>query len=89
MRELIYILLKRELRDLALKTRYQYAFTQSRMAKFLCMSEHSYSEIETGVTSCGTVTAFLLVLAQEDPMVFLLHLKTEMDRIYEEEKQFV
>ena len=47
------------------------------------MSESSYSDIETGVYMCGTLTAMLLLLMQEDPRGFLQALDEAFAKQYE------
>ena len=61
--------------------------TQNEMGKKLEMSESSYSDIETGKTMCGTLTAILLLNMQDDPRTFFSHLKIEFAKQYEKEMQ--
>ena len=75
MREEKEILLKQELRFLAIETRARLNLTQRRMSDLLDMSETSYSDIETGVYMCGTLTAVLLLMEHEDPKAYLSKLK--------------
>lgn len=82
-------LLKQELRILAIRTRDRLHLTQSEMGKRLEMSESSYSDIETGKTMCGTLTAILLVNMQNDPSAFLLELSIKFSKQYERELQSV
>lgn len=77
-------ILKSELRILALQTRDNLGITQSTMAELLEMSDTSYSDIETGVYMCGTLTAMLLLMQQEDPNVFLDQLKKRFEKLNEE-----
>jgi len=53
------------------------------MAERLEMSESSYSDIETGVYMCGTLTAMLLLLMQEDPQGLLQALDEAFAKQYE------
>lgn len=76
-------LLKNELRSLAIRTRDRLDLTQREMAERLEMNENSYSDIETGVYMCGTLTAILLLLEQEDPHTFLLALDEAFAKQYE------
>ena len=76
-------LLKDELRLLAIRTRDRLDLTQREMAERLEMSESSYSDIETGVYMCGTLTAMLLLLEQEDPRGFLQALDEAFAKQYE------
>ena len=80
-------LLKQELRFLAIETRNRLNLTQREMAALLEMSETSYSDIETGVYKCGTLTTVLLLMEQEDPTVFLLGLKEKFIELYNKEMQ--
>ena len=76
-------LLKDELRLLAIRTRDRLDLTQREMAERLEMSESSYSDIETGVYMCGTLTTMLLLLMQEDPRGFLQALDEAFAKQYE------
>ena len=89
MREKIERLLKQELRFLALKTRDRLGLTQKQMSELLFMNEKSYSDIETGVYMCGTVTSLVLIIMQEDPNAFLKNLEYKIDKLCEEEMQVV
>ena len=82
-------ILKEELRVLALKTRDRLNLTQKEMARKLAMSENSYSDIETGLYMCGTLTAILLLTEQENPIIFLQELKIKFEKLYETEMQTV
>ena len=77
------MLLKDQLRLLAIRTRDRLDLTQREMAERLEMSESSYSDIETGVYMCGTLTAMLLLLMQEDPRTFLQALDEAFAKQYE------
>ncbi len=89
MRDEFETLLKEELRMLAIRTRDCLSLTQRNMAKILAMSESSYSDIETGVSMCGTLTAVLLLMHQSDPTGFLLYLKAKFRELYENAMQLV
>ncbi|MBQ8213800.1 MAG: hypothetical protein IJZ80_07300 [Clostridia bacterium] len=84
MREEMEKCLKEELRELAILTRDRLGLKQKNMAEELEMCNTSYSDIETGIFMCGTLTAFLLLMKQPDPNVFLMHLKEEFQKIYDE-----
>lgn len=84
MRDIMESILKGELRVLALQTRDNLGITQSRMAELLEMSETSYSDIETGVYMCGTLTAILLLMQQNNPCEFLDQLKKRFEKLNEE-----
>ena len=86
MRSLLQPVLKRELRILALQTRSKHELTQREMAEPLSLGVRSYSLIETGVTSCGALTAILLILSQDDPLKFLDHLKGEIIAVMSDSK---
>lgn len=89
MRDDMNAILKEEFRGLAIKTRDRIGLTQSKMAEELTMNEASYSVIESGVYKCGTLTAILLLIMQEDPREFLQKVKQRFDALqksYEEEE---
>lgn len=79
--------LKQRLRVLALETRSRLGLTQKEMSELLSMGERSYFDIESGNYKCGTLTAFLLLVLQEDPNIFLDTVRDEFDRILEKEMQ--
>lgn len=79
--------LKQRLRMLALETRSRLGLTQKEMSELLSMGERSYFDIESGNYKCGTLTAFLLLVLQEDPNIFLDTVRDEFDRILEKEMQ--
>ena len=82
-------LLKNELRLLAIRTRNRLDLTQRKMADRLVMSESSYSDIETGVSMCGTLTTVLLLSEQEDPDAYLQYLREKFQKQYDEEMQLI
>lgn len=51
------------------------------------MSESSYSDIETGRTTCGALTEALLLNMQDDPGAFLQEVTARFKDGYEQEKQ--
>lgn len=79
--------LKREFRELALKTRDRFGLTQKAMSELLSMSENSYCDIEKGTYMCGTLTAVLLLSMQEDPNSVLLALRNKLNELYTKEMQ--
>lgn len=89
MRQKMEYLLKDELRLLAIKTRDRLEITQREMAEKLVMSESSYSDIETGVSMCGTLTTVLLLSEQEDPDAYLQSLQMKFKQLYEKEMQLI
>ena len=83
MRNKLEALLKEELRALAIKTRDHLNLTQREMSERLEMSESSYSDIETVVSMCGTLTTTLLLSEQDDPKACLQSFKTKFKEQYE------
>lgn len=77
------VLLKEELRVLAITTRDRLGLTQKEMGRRLAMSESCYSDIETGRTMCSTLTAVLLLELQEDPRRFLFTVNEKFEDQYE------
>ncbi len=55
-----------QLRLLAIRTRNTLKITQKDMSEKLCVSESSYSDIETGKFHCGMLTCILLLCMQSD-----------------------
>ena len=84
MREKMEEVLKDELRVLALRTRTRLGLKQRDMAEKLVMCDTSYSDIETGVYKCGTLTAILLLLEQPDSNEVLQEIKQKLSNIYSE-----
>jgi len=82
-------LLKDELRTLAIRTRERLHLTQKEMAIRLEMSESSYSDIETGLSMCGTLTTVLLLSELDDPYAYLQALKQKLAVLYEDAMQLV
>ncbi len=88
MRKEIENILGEEYRYLAIETRARLKLTQAEMGELLYMSESSYSDIETGVTSCvGTLTATRLLHMQPDPTVFLKKADRRINEYFEKEVQ--
>ena len=79
------IMLKREFRTIALRTRDRHHLTQYGMADALCMSLNSYSEIEAGASGVGLLTGILLLSEQEDPGACLCRIREELEAIYKNE----
>ncbi len=86
MREEMEKILKDELRVLALRTRERLGLKQREMAEKLVMCDTSYSDIETGVYKCGTLTAILLLLEQPDSNEVLQEIRQKLSRVYDEEE---
>ncbi len=80
-------LLKEELRTLAIRTRERLHLTQREMAIRLEMSESSYSDIETGLSMCGTLTTVLLLSELDDPYTYLQQAKEKLNALYESSMQ--
>ncbi len=75
-------------RLLAIQTRERLELSQEEMGELLYMSSSSYSDIETGVTSCvGTLTATRLLSLQEDPVGFLRKAEEAISQYIEKELQ--
>ena len=87
MREEMEKVLKREFRELALKTRDRLGVTQKAMSELLSMSENSYCDIENGTYMCGTLTAILLLSMQEDTNSILQHWRIKFNELYAKEMQ--
>lgn len=87
MRQEFEKILGEEFRYLAIKTRGRLGLTQKEMGERLQMGESSYSDIETGRTSCGVLTAILLLSMQEKPKEFLDHLNMKFNQCYETDAQ--
>lgn len=79
--------LKDELRVLAIKTRDRLQLTQKEMANKFEMSESSYSDIETGVFMCGTLTTMLLLSEQDDPKSVLDEFKVKLEEHVNKERE--
>ena len=60
-------IMKQNLHVLLLRTRDHMGLKQHEMAKHYAMSNTSYSDLERGVSSCGSLTLLLLLHDQEDP----------------------
>jgi len=86
MREQYNTFLKKELKDLAVKTRKEQGITQRKMSEILEMNETSYSNIETGVYMCGTLTTVLLLMEQKDPSRYLKELELKFQELEEGEE---
>lgn len=89
MRRELENILGEELRFLAIETRDRLDLTQREMGKELHMSESSYSDIETGRSTCGVLTATLLLNMQDNPKVFLQKVAKKFSEWYDKEMQSV
>jgi DNA-binding XRE family transcriptional regulator len=76
-------ILKKELRDVVLKTRSRLNLTQEEMSELLSMSKNSYFDIEAGEHMCGTLTTVLLLLEQDDPNTILKKIQREFEQLSE------
>ena len=83
MRNEMEAILKEAFRELALKTRYERGLTQNKMSRALVMSERSYEDIERGKTGCGALTAVLLLMEIDNPILFLNSLRRKLEKAYE------
>ena len=89
MRHELVTILGEELRALAIETRKRLKLTQKEMGKLLHMNESSYSDIETGHTTCSALTEALLLNMQDDPKDFLSKVAARFAEWYEKEMQAV
>ena len=89
MRHELNNILGEELRYLAIETRERLGLTQKEMGEVLYMSESSYSDIETGRSHCGRLSAMLLLDMQENPKKFLEKINEKFAAWYEKEMQAV
>ena len=87
MRQEFERILGEELRFLAIRTRQRLGLTQREMGLRLQMGEGSYSDIETGRTTCGALTEALLLSMQEDPKQFLDGVSKRFAQEYEKAMQ--
>ena len=77
--------LKQFFRNKLLLTRKEMNITQEQMSERLSMSLRSYSDLETGKSSCGAMTlALFLVYFCPNPKEFLSELK-ELYKVAEDE----
>lgn len=76
-------ILKKELRDVVLKTRSRLNLTQEEMSELLSMSKNSYFDIEAGEHMCETLTTVLLLLEQDDPNTILKKIQREFEQLSE------
>ena len=76
-------ILKKELRDVVLKTRSRLKLTQEGMSELLSMNKNSYFDIESGEHMCGTLTTVLLLLEQDDPNTILKKIQREFEQLSE------
>ena len=89
MRQEFEKILGEELRYLAIKTRGRLELTQREMGERLQMGESSYSDIETGRTSCGALTELLLLCMQENSNDFLSHITARFSECCKKENQTI
>ncbi len=81
MRTIIEKQLKKELRELAIKERARLGYTQEQMAEVLMMSPRSYSDIESGENSCGSLTTIILLMNMNCPDEYLKKLKNAFEKL--------
>ena len=77
-------ILKETLRNMLLIERAKRNLTQKKMSEILFMSRRSYADLEDGVNMCGTLTAFLILMAQPDPHECL---QNQFSELYETESR--
>lgn len=82
MRAEIETIFKETFRDLTIAIRDDLGFTQARMSEALLMSERSYSDIESGRSSCGAITALMLILHMDNRDELLDKLKARILEMY-------
>lgn len=87
MRNELEAIIKDTFRMLALKSRAAHDLTQEQMAEALSMVPRSYTDIESGVHMCGTLTAILLLIDHPDPQSVLTELKERFAEIYDTERR--
>lgn len=87
MRNELEAIIKDTFRILALKSRAAHNLTQEQMAEALAMVPRSYTDIESGVHMCGTLTAILLLIDHPDPVSVLAELKEKFEKLYHEEER--
>lgn len=81
MRRKIEAVVRDEFRTLAIRMRDDLDLTQDQMSEALFMSERSYSDIENGHSTCGTVTAMLMLSKVDDPLDFLRHMNLRFEEM--------
>ena len=81
MRRKIEAVVRDEFRTLAIRMRDDLDLTQDKMSEELFMSERSYSDIENGHSTCGTVTAMLMLSKVDDPLGFIVRMNTRFEEI--------
>ncbi len=89
MREDMEATLKKELRAAAISERQRLGITQEKMAENLFMSTRSYSDIECGITLCGSLTTVLLLIQMPDPNKFLRDLRFEFSKLPKRKESLV
>ena len=82
MRNELEKIIKDTFRVLAIKSRAAHELTQEQMAEALAMVPRSYTDIESGVHMCGTLTAILLLIDHPDPASVLGELKEKFEKLY-------
>ena len=86
MRNEMKTILKEEFRILALKIRYDLGLTQDKMSEKLGISERAYSDIENGRSTCGTLTAMILLMYTDNSVMFIQHIQARFEEIGAREK---
>ena len=86
MRNEMKIILKEEFRTLALRTRDNLGLTQDKMSEKLGISERAYSNIENGKSTCGTLTAMMLLMYTDNSIMFIQNMQARFEEIGAKEK---
>ena len=74
--------IKEEFKELVSNKRYALELSQAKMAEALAMSERSYEDIESGRSSCGTLTVLLILMKMENRDEFLAELYPKLEKAY-------
>ncbi len=79
-------IVKDEFRILALRIRGDLGLTQDKMSEKLGISERAYSDIENGHSTCGTLTAMLLLMYTNNSLTFIQNMQARFEEIGAKEK---
>lgn len=74
--------IKEEFKEIVSNKRYALELSQAKMAEALAMSERSYEDIESGHSSCGTLTVLLILMKTENRDEFLAELYSKLEKAY-------
>ena len=87
MRRITHSVLKTHFCKHVTRTRRQNKWTKRKMAETLDMDDRSYADIESGESACSAATLVLylvFVLTEEDQIEFLLELRNQILKYWEE-----